>query len=687
MRYPFVKQEGNKDCAVATLSMIIRYYKGYVAHEQLRDMLNTNTSGTSAYNIIRTAEYYGFEAKGIKTEKLTFLNFPCIAYVTINKQLNHYIVIYKIDFKKQEIIIGDPATRLQKMKISEFVEITNNVYILFNLQKKLPYLEHKSITEFIINFLKNNKKVIIKIALISFFINIFVTITSFSFKFIVESIDFTPNLKYLYFIIFLLITILKITSTYFRNQLIIYLDKNIDFDLTNECYQNIIHFPYIYYCNRSTGEIISRINDLQLTKNFVSKIIVMVFSDLPLIFISGIIMFSLSTKLTIITILILILYFLIIKIFRNPLKIKIQEYQELRAKNTSFLVESISAYECIKGINIEKEAIMKFKRNYYEYVNNISDFSKVYNWQTTLKDAINDMGSIFIILLGCLEIGENLMTMGTLISFMYLVSNFSLPIKELLDTNVELEESLNSLKRVLELNYQKEKTGIIEKMHNGDINISNLNYAYNDEVILKNINISIKKGEKVLILGPSGSGKSTILKIIKKYLKIKNEKVIINSIDINDYSKNAIDSKISYIAQNERLFTDSLLNNLKLGRNIDNQKILEISKICKVDQIIKDNSFGFNMLIEEDGFNLSGGERQRIVLARTLLSDFEILLIDEGTNQLDISLERKILKDIFKKYYDKTIIVVSHRNNNLDLFDHLINIEEGVITEDVTRNK
>ena len=215
------------------------------------------------------------------------------------------------------------------------------------------------------------------------------------------------------------------------------------------------------------------------------------------------------------------------------------------------------------------------------------------------------------------------------------------------------------------------------------LRIINQSYIYNyDKKVLKNINLNIKAGEKVVITGKSGSGKSTLLKIIMKYYDVKRDKVIIGNDDINDIEN--IRSSISYISQNEILFTDSLYNNINLDNN-DSYKFIDVVKDCYVDEIIKDNKLGFNMIIEENGFNISGGQRQRIILSRVLLSKFNILLIDEGLNQVDINLERKILKNIFERYKEKTMIFISHRLENLDLYDHLIELEDGVIKMDKIR--
>ena len=189
--------------------------------------------------------------------------------------------------------------------------------------------------------------------------------------------------------------------------------------------------------------------------------------------------------------------------------------------------------------------------------------------------------------------------------------------------------------------------------------------------------MTIKDKDKVMVIGKSGSGKSTLFKILAKFYDVKNSKVFINKIDLNNYKLSEINKNILYLGQNEILFNDTLYNNLIFDSSVCS-KLLDTCKMCYVDEII-DSNLGYYMLIEENGFNLSGGERQRIVLARTLLRDFNILIIDEGLSQVDVDMERKILKNLFEHFKDKTIIFISHRLDNLDLFDNLVKVEGGVV--------
>ena len=350
------------------------------------------------------------------------------------------------------------------------------------------------------------------------------------------------------------------------------------------------------------------------------------------------------------------------------------------------MVESITGFETVKGIGIENKIINKFQNKFINYLEKIFKFETLYNKQHFIKESIYDIGILVIILFGSFLILENKLTIGSLIVFNSLFGYLIFPFKNLIENIIVFKEAKHSLYRILETINPGANDKKISKKLLENIDIKNLNYSYNDrDLILKNINLKIKSKDKIMIIGNSGSGKSTLVKLIMQYYKVNRDKIIIDGIDINDYSNESIKNNIIYISQNETLFTDTLYNNVNLENIVDDEAFYDVAKLCYVDEIIKNNNLGYNMLLEENGFNLSGGEKQRIVLARALCRNFNILIIDEGLNQIDIDLERKILKNILNKYKDKTVIVISHRLENMDLFNRVIEFSNHKIKKDVCK--
>lgn len=256
---------------------------------------------------------------------------------------------------------------------------------------------------------------------------------------------------------------------------------------------------------------------------------------------------------------------------------------------------------------------------------------------------------------------------------------FMEPIRNIVDMDINIKESFESITRVLSLYESFNDKGIVN-FKEGNICFKNLSFNFDGcKNILSGVNLCINKGDKVMLYGPSGCGKSTLLKLLMGYYSISRGMLFIDGIDINDYKLKSLRKNISYISQNEVLFNDTILNNLNFYTR-DNNDILDMASLVRFDELLN-NELGLNMMIEENGFNISGGQRQRIVLARTLLKQAQIILIDEGLNQIDVSLERKILLNIFEKFKDKTFIIISHRMENTDLFNRIISIDKGCVYE------
>ena len=646
--------------------MIVKYYNGLISITKLREMLKTTRDGTTAYHIVETLKELGFTANGIKLNKIQNTNVPFIANVIIENSYKHYIVVYEANQKYLKV--ADPASGIRKMTYEEFYRIWTGVNIIMHPKQIIAKEKTKSCTKFIIKLITPYKLEILKIGFLSLIITILSIIGSFFFQALIDNINHNLQNIILFFILILFTNIFLI---YVRSRFLIKLTNKLDKYLTEDIFEKILKLPYRYYHNHTSGEVISRINDLNYLKNIISKIILTVFIDLPLTIFSGIVLAYLNIFLFLIVLIILTLYVLILFIYNKKINFQIDKVLKTKAGVNSFMVESISGFETVKGLSIENKMKEEFNYKYDHFIKSNKILNNLTNNQMFLKDFINLSGQASLIIFGVILIKSNSLTLSELITYNVLVSFFLNPIRNIIDLDFEIKEAINSLKRVLSLTeFKKEKT---KSNLNGDIVFQNFSITLDDvSYILSNINLIIREKSKVLITGESGSGKSTLLKIIKGYYQKYEGKFQIDSKSIYD------SSNIIYIAQKEILFTGTINYNLTLKGSNDLNSIIDI---CHVKEIINDNELGYNALLEEDGFNISGGQRQRIALARAL-HDFDILLIDEGLNGLDTNLERKILKKLFAKYKEKTVIIVSHRLDNLDLFNHFIKLDKGQITID-----
>lgn len=436
-----------------------------------------------------------------------------------------------------------------------------------------------------------------------------------------------------------------------------------------DTFKNILLLPYQYYRNRTTGEILSRINDMDNIREFITILITLI-TSLLLMVVSGILLFTINKTLFGITILILILYFLIYVIFNKKINLYLEQLKIKKSLLNSFITETISGFESIKGLNLQNVFMTKFENKNKEYLKNLKEFEILKLKLINIKNFLADISTILILFVGLYLIKQNILTFIDLLLFYTIFNYFLEPLKDMIEIRLMINNIKLSLKRVLELNYNN-KEKITDKRILGNINFNGVSFEYENKCILDNVKLKIDRNDKVMIIGPSGSGKSTILKLLKQYYKTTNL-----YIDNKDIRKTNIKNNISYISQNEFLFTDTLYNNIVMNRKIDKENLDKILKICCLEEFINNKSLGLNMLIEENGFNLSGGEKQRIILARALISNFDYLFIDEGLSEVDINTERKIIKNLLNEYKNKTIIIVSHRLDNMDLLNRVIKVDE-----------
>ena len=677
-KYPFTKQEGLKDCAAACMQMIIKYYNGYISINDLNEMLETTKEGVSAFKIIEVSNKIGFKATGIRLNLLELnksVTLPVIAHVVINNY-NHYIVVYKIDSFKKSVIIADPQSKIKTISFKEFESIWTNVII--NLYPVKP-IEHRNYEKHLNykNIILKNKKTIFQLCYISFIYMILSIVASFYMKYVFDNYLSNFHLIFTVFILFIIINLYKIFTNLIRTKILIDLNKNIDIDLSLDIFSKILSLPYGYYRNKTTGEIITRYTELSKIRETISKVLLTLFLDLPLCITSFIIMYFLNSKLTMISLIAVLLYTIIVIAYNRILNDTILEAQIKKAEMNTVLIESINGFETIKGLNLYDYINLKFENKYIKYLKNVIKIDSILNIKENLKEIVNQLIEMIIIFTGVIYVRSETITIGTLMTYNSILVFFLAPIRNLLSLDNSIIESKRIVKRVNEMLKKEENVKKINIVYS-DILIKSLSFKQNEKIILNKINLHISKGEKVIITGKSGSGKSTLLKILMNYYNDYQGEIKINGINIK-----SINLKNVYISQNETLFTDTIYNNIVLGNNDSN--FSEVVKMCYVDEIINSN-LGYNQIIEENGFNISGGQKQRIILARSIINEFDLLLIDEGLNQIDVELERKILKNLFNKFHDKTIIIVSHRLENMDLYDKLIKLENGKVKECVKRN-
>lgn len=686
-----VLQDGSKDCGICCLLSIIRHYGGEVSKEYLRELTNTTKDGVSLYYLIEGAKQIGFDAIGMsgKIEDIEVNNLPCIAHLIVNKNYKHFVAIYEIRKDKKQVIIMDPAKGKKNISFSEFHLLSSSYYIFLKPIKQLPLRKKKNI---IIKILKKihsqNKNIFILIFILTISYFILSIITSFHFKYLLEysiSYNLTKNIEWITLML-ISIYIFKNINLIFRN---ILLNKwNITFDLetTKVTYKQILLLPYLYYKNRTTGEILSRLKDLNIVRSFISNSFCVLTTDLISIIVFFTIMCKyqlLLTMVILIPLMVIVIYYFLIRTKKKKSISILCKYQDII--NSDF-IQGISNVDTVKGSHLEKRLTDQFIIHYQAFLDKLYKYQFWQEITLLLKNNVKDSINLILFGFGSYYVIKEKISLSNLIVYQSFYSYFSSSFYNVISLLEEYHTYKVSLERVEEIfminpDEFRNSYYYLSYCLAGDIEIRNLSYKVGSQYLLNNLCLSIRKGEKILLSGPSGSGKSTLVKMLLRYIDIPYDKISIAGIDINHYHLENIRSNITYVTSNEYLFTDTIKNNILLYKEVEEELFEKICELCLVNDLLKRKSLGYNSLIEENGFNFSNGERQRIILARSLIRNSNIYILDEALGQIDISREKKILENIFAYLNDKTVIIISHRFNNKKIFDRVLKLEKGIIYE------
>lgn len=666
--------------------MILNYYGGYANIERIRRFTNTTNKGTSAYHLIEAAKQFGFHAYGVKTTlNKKKLLLPFIAHLKIDDTYYHYVVVYQIIDLRQTVLVADPARGIMRLSFQKFMEKWTGVAILLYPIRPIEQFDSKqSFVTFLLLIISAFKKETIRLFCFSLIIGFCSLATSFFTKWMFDALEENMGQSYFYILFFTGATLyffLHITE-YLKTRLYVSFYHKVHLFLTSNIIKRLLYQPQQYYQHRSVGEMLSRVEDLPVIQNFLGICYDFFSFDLFMFFTSMILLYRINQSLFEIEFFLIFLYFLIFSFTYRMYQNKNYQVKVKKSFITTTLSDLFSSLTHIQGIHLEPFLYEILLKKYFSYFKQDRSYQISTSCYQFFYTCINDIGILLQFFVGCLFILDRKLTIGNLLLFELLSGYLKGGILKFTSLYFCYSDAKNVYLRISYLFLKDERVKLLPYTLKGNININDLSYSYQNEMeLFKHLSLNIKKGEKILIMGASGSGKSTLLKILMKYESINRGTIFFDGVDSCDISSKDIKRKVTYVTQKGILFSDTLKQNILLSRLVEPKLFSEVLTICDIPSILKKHRLGMNTILDDTSLNLSGGERQRIILARALLNSFQILLLDEATNQLDEKLEYKILRLLFWKYSDKTIIVVSHRMNLPHLYNHIYELKNGVLQE------
>ncbi|XZK77099.1 ABC transporter ATP-binding protein [Clostridium perfringens] len=491
----------------------------------------------------------------------------------------------------------------------------------------------------------------------------------------------------LFFGVFLGLSLLRGILGYIKEFLFDKFSLNVSKEIRIDLFKKIQSFEFSFFDSTNTGELMSRIGeDVDIVWETISYGLRLLIEGIILFIISVTIMMSMSPSLTIICLVILlpvgVLAILVNKKFhRNYSKIsdKVSDINLMAQQD----IAGIRLVKAFAREKYETEKFLKVNKDYYDL--NITQARILSNFLPVI-DLLTNLTPVAMIIYGGYLVIKGNITMGTLLAFSSYILNLSFCVKNIGGLVNMMSQNRASMDKIFNILKRKPQITSMENSYNpdkvkGEIEFKNVSFRYNEEEVLKKVNLKIPAGSTVAIMGETGCGKSSILSLIGRHYDVSSGEVLIDGVNVKKWNLDSLRENMAVVFQDTFLFSDSIKDNIDFGGNKSEDEIIEAAKDSCAYDFIKEMPEGFETEVGERGLGLSGGQKQRLAIARALVRKTPILILDDATSALDMETEFNVLKNLSKKQDKATTFIIAHRISGVKDADIILFMKDGEIVE------
>jgi ATP-binding cassette, subfamily B, bacterial HlyB/CyaB len=695
-RYPFYAQQSGSDCGAACLVMISRYWGKRFSINRLRDIANVDRNGTSLRGLSAAAESLGFSTRPVKAglKQLTKQQLPAIAHW----EGKHYIVVYAITAK--HVIVADPAIGQLNLTHAEFKAKWTGYTLLLQ-----PTYFLKETAEASSNFwqffelMKPHSLVILEVLLASIFIQIFGLVTPLFTQLILDRVvvqrsEVTLTAVGLGLVIF---SLFRVAMTGLRQYLLDHTANRLDLALIVGFIRHTLQLPLKFFESRYVGDIVSRIQENRKIQNFLSGEALSILLDLITVFIYLGLMFWYSWNLALIVLVIVPPFFLLTLISTPFLQKNSRDIFNAVVNESSYLIETLTGIRTVKATAVEQTVRWHWEELLDKEIKTTFNGQVINNRLQIFSNTIQALATTILLWFGAHLVINNQLTIGQLVAFYMLLGNIISPFQRLIYLWNQLQEVVIAIERINDVLETEPEEDLHKQPRQkllpiqGNIRFENVTFRYNQENhanILENLNFKVKPGQMVALVGRSGSGKTTISKLLLGLYPPTEGKIFIDGQDITNISLRSLRQQVGVVDQDTFLFGGTIRENISLGYpSATLEEIIEAARLAGADEFIKKLPMNYETQIGEGGGMLSGGQRQRIAVARALLGNSRLLILDEATSHLDTESERIIQKNLNTILQERTTFVIAHRLSTIRQADLILVLDQGMLIESGTHEE
>ena len=671
----FSLQKDLTDCGVGCLQSLVRYYGGDISLETLREKSGTSKTGTTLLGLYQCANAIGFDADGCEADTKALIEHgePVILHVIIDQKYEHYVICYSYNYHNDsKFLIGDPAKGLEYWTQEDLEKVwVSKTCLTLKPNENFQKIEktNSDKKKWLLNLIKEDQEAIYTIIVLGVIFTLLgMSMSIFSQKLIDDILPkkklniLLLSIAFLSFLLFARVIIQALREFYIIKQ-----SREFNQRINKSFFSSLLHLPKMFFDTRKIGDFVARLNDTQRIQTVIKHLITNTAVDILGVLISISFLFYYSWKLAIICLVISPIIFYIIFRFNKQIIESQKNVMQSYSINEANYIDSIRGIDIIKSFGKQD---LFLKRNLLIFGNFQTKIFEL--GRLNLKIALYSGLALVVFLITILSFSSynvlnNEIKVGELMAIIGIASSLLSSITNLALVSIPIQEAKVAFDRMFEYSsIPKEKTEGLEVSNIARIEVKNLDFRFNGRSkLLNNVSLKLEKGKIVCLLGESGSGKTTFAEILQKnYIQEKGEITINRSINISEISISNWRKHISVVPQNIQLFNGTVLENIILDENLDEQKLQNILSLG-FEKFINSLPQNIFTIVGEEGVNLSGGQKQLLGWMRALYHNPQFLILDEPTSSLDKE-NRDFIYKLIDKLKDTTIIfIISHHLEDL----------------------
>ena len=700
---PEIVKKQNKrttDAYLESLIFLSKFYQKNVSKESLVSGVITPGAFMDINSFVKASSNIGLVTKiqARKLEDISALALPAL----LTLENNRACVLLNIDIEENKALLIIPGLSGETtMTIDRLNKEFTGTVILIKNEYQFKNKLHKDIklekpNQWFWGAMRRNKPIYTKVAIAAVLINLFVIATPMFTMNVYDRVLPNNALETLWVLAtgILLVMIFDFVLKLIRSHYLGLANKRADIIMSNKIFDQLLNIR-LDQKPSSTGMFLSRLQSFESVREFFSTATVAAIVDLPFIFIFVAIIFFIGGPAGWISVITIVIAFLFSWYMQKPIKDIIEKSAKEDQLKLTALNETVTGLEIIKVVRGQNRMKSQFENslNQTSYYNEKSQhLSQTVTYFTAF---ISQFSNIAIVIVGVYLSSQGEMTMGAIIASMMLNGRVIAPVSQIVGMIIRYDRTMlsyNNINELMEMEVERDNTSTYLSRPNlkGDIIFKDVTFSYKDQNFeaLKNINITIREGEKVAILGKIGSGKSTLSKLLMNLYTPSNGSIMYDNTDVRQIDPVDLRRVVGYVPQEPFLFLGTVKDNITIGENFaSDEDLIEAATIAGLNDFLGKHEAGFDLLLGERGDGVSGGERQAITLARALISKPNLLMMDEPTNSMDLQTEKAFINNMKKSIKNKTVIIMTHKMSILELVDRVIILHEGKIIADGPKDK